>query len=251
MPRRPPTVTSAGLPATTPGRPRSQLVSSVDVVPTPGSGVVGQAASCDRAMASRNTYRPRFSVPAGRSCTQVGVSAASSQPSGTVNVSGGWNAVVVYVPAGIGVVAGTVTSGVAPGAGGATAPPQAARATATTIRARVRDAANTPGTSMTRARAPGDRLTLSDAGRWPPGHWSRNRSPGGPRLPVSPRRPDAQPAPKPIASPRIWSGVTRQQPPTRRAPPSCHRRAAAASTRPAADPVQVFVTASHPSPLFG
>ena len=83
-------------------------------------------------------------MPAGRSCTHFGVSAASSQPSGTVKVRAGSNAVVVYVPAGIGVVAGVATAEVPAGAGGATAPPHAARASATTIRARDRDAADTP-----------------------------------------------------------------------------------------------------------
>jgi hypothetical protein len=91
-PRRPPMVTRAGDPDTSPGRPRRNDTSSVEVVPTPSAGVAGQLASCDAARASRNTYRPRSCDPCGRSWTQAGVSATSSQPSGTVNVRVGSNA---------------------------------------------------------------------------------------------------------------------------------------------------------------
>ena len=63
------------------------------------------------------------------SCRYGGVSTGMAQPSGTVKVTAGWNAVDVYVPAGMAVAVGP------PAAGEAEDPPQAV-----TARRRARDA---------------------------------------------------------------------------------------------------------------
>ena len=84
VPRSPPTVTIRGALTVKPGRARIQVVRSREVVPTPGSGVSGQAGSWAAAPGSPNRSMPRTSEPAGTSWKNVALSTGTVQPAGTV-----------------------------------------------------------------------------------------------------------------------------------------------------------------------